>query len=440
MKKYSKHIALILAICMCAMLLTACGTDVNGIAKDIMKTANDSKSFSISYDFNILGSVNSANVDLSGRYAREQSESSGNIYESFNNQCKIGEAHGREYLSRFLIDGVYYCEDDATYLCQEAVVDFHTVPGEKFWQTFISAEKQELNEENFSCKVVLSGDDLKELIKEFTYNIYTEIASVAQWNTMEGEVDLDLSEEGYVEKMTVSCPALGEVILKTFDESATVSCTDCDINIYLTYTDPEVTKPTGIDSATNTSTVHFAGINALYKGIMDTYIELQEIEKEKEAAKNFVAVELKGEGSVTMTAAGKTAVLTFPSKMGIYSSLTQNEPGIVLLTHDIFKHLSGRTIVHFCRGTAESFYNSLNLDISAAQDVEINGYKGKLITQKSTEQNYFGKTVCEENYYFVTEMDKVILALRIEASYGQEHAGVINDNIVSDILSHITLN
>lgn len=440
MRKYTKHMAVLLAICTCVMLFTACGApSLEEIAEEIAEKAKESESFDISYSFDALGSIDSAGVELSGRYTRQQSETSGDIYEDIYNTAKIGEAYGREYLTMFRIDDSYYYEDDATYICEEAIVDFQTVPGKNFWPIFISAEKQQVDEDDFSCTVVLAGDDLRETLKEFCYNIYTEVAPYADWSQIQGEIEADLSDAGYVEKMCISCPALGEIMMQTVDPSAAVSCTDFDIEIFISYYDPSVITPDGMDSAISTEPIAEYGMNSLLRFMMGENEEMEEIAREQEEAANFEPVTLDGEGSITFRAAGKTVVFDFPAGISMYDTVKQTEPGLAILTHDIFGDVTGRTIIQFQRGTAESFFHSLNLDIGAAQDVSVNGVEGKLIVERVEEVNSFGKNICSEDFFFAAEMEDVVLGFRIETVYDQADAGIIDESIVSDLLGYCTI-
>ena len=439
MKKAIRFALLVLSVCLCMMLFASCGAPgFESIGEELLKEANESNSFDNTYDFDCIGAINDTAVELEGMYWKQQSETSGNIYDYIYNNARIGEVMGREFLTLYLSDGLYYFEEEETFTCVDRIVTEEPTPGRNFWKFFAEAEKLNADEESLNCTVTLSGDQLKETIKEYCPRIYNEVAPYADWNAISGDIFVDLSDLNYVEEMRISCPALGEIMIQTIDPEAAAKCTDFDIDIFCSYYDPEVIEPGDKAIAKEGEAPIVYGMNALIKFLMGENEEAEEIIAEEEAEKNFTPVRVE-EGSVTLSTNGVNVTVAVPSDIEIYSDINHIEADIALLTHDIMSGASGRTIVQLTRGTTDDFFQSLGLKASAAKDAEINGIAGKLLTEKFTDTNFFGQKVYNENYFFAADVGGAILGIRFEGTYNENHVGVLSEETLHELMNYITV-
>lgn len=440
MKKTMKFLSLIFCVALCMMLFASCGAGgFESVAKDILKKANETNSFDNSYNYKCIGTIDGTAVELSGSYWRQQSEESGNIYDDVSNRANIGEIWGREYLTLCFNDGQYYFTEDETFTCSTPIVSPEPTPGRNFWPIFLETERISENEDALSCTIVLSGEQLRETIKEYCPRIYNDIAPFADWNSISAEIFVDLNEIGYVEQMEISCPDIGEVMIQAVNSDAEVKCTDFDITVYCTYGEHGILEPDDKAIATEGTAPEVYGMVSLMKYLLGENEEAEEIIEENEAAENFEPVTIT-EGSVNLSCNGVNVSVAIPSGIEIYGgSINHIEAGYAIVSHDILSGDSGRTIVQLTRGTTDSFFSSLGLSSSAAQDIVVNGISGKLITQTSTTVNTFGTEVISENYFFAADLGGTVLGVRLEACCSVSNHGAAYDTLFTDFMNYITI-
>ena len=115
-----------------------------------------------------------AAVEFSGNDWRQQSETSGNIYNDVMNTVRVGDAKLTERTVLYLSDGQYYFEKRETFVTSEPIVTMAPAPGRNFWPAFIAAEKINEDKDALRATVILTGEELRETMKEYCGNLYGE--------------------------------------------------------------------------------------------------------------------------------------------------------------------------------------------------------------------------------------------------------------------------
>ena len=438
MKKAMKFVSLVFSLCLCLCLLSGCGASVESVAEDMLKTANEDNSFDLICDYKCIGAVNDTAVSFSGSDWRQQSETSGNIYNDVMNTVRVGDAKLTERTVLYLSDGQYYFEKRETFVTSEPIVTMAPAPGRNFWPAFIAAEKINEDKDALRATVILTGEELRETMKEYCGNLYDQVAPFVDWNAVSGEILVDMSEGGYVEEMKISCPEIGKSLIQLVDSSAEAKCTDFDIIIYYADVDKDILEPDE-KAVAKEGTLNEYGIASTIKTLMGENEEIQEVNDEREAAQNFVPETIE-EGSVTFSCNGVNVSFEFPSDIEFYIDLNHRELNLALMSHSVMEGgISGRTIVELVRGTPDDYLGGLRIGTHTTKKVEINGISGRLITEKSSETNYFGQKVYEENYFFAADVGGAVLGIRFESSYNENNTGIVSEDIISKLLNNITI-
>ena len=430
MKKAQKVFALVLAACL-LLSLTSCGKSVDSTIKKVNESADKATSFDMSYTFDCLGAIGNDTVTLTGRYSWMQSADN-DLYEDIYNTAKIGDSWSSESLKMYCIDGTYYYEkDDNTYTCSEAILSPAQVPGQKFWPILAAAEKT-ADDDNMTCSVILTGEQLKTTMKELCYNIYSEVAPFAQWDQMSAEFTVKLNEAGYLENMQISAPDFGKALISLVGDGD-VTCSDFDVTVMFGYYEVEPLTPDNMGSAQSAKAMESYGMAALIKDMVSANNEQQEIDAENEAAANFTAADLKLGDSVTLSCNGKNLKFTVPSDIKTYSSATQQSPTMVMIHHAIMESVAGSTKIEIGRATVESYFGDV---YNQTKEVSANGISGRLYTVEEQSENYFGKTVVEKSIYFAADLGdgETILAIFVNPTFDISKGNLMDESMVQKLL------
>lgn len=166
----------------------------------------------------------------------------------------------------------------------------------------------------------------------------------------------------------------------------------------------------------------------------------------EEVIEDFESVTIEGEGSVTLKRKGHCVDFSLPSEIKHYNRLSQYEPAVAMMTHDVFAGASGRTIVELLDETPEGYLSYRGFDSTQAQSVNVGGREGLLIVDKGDgeavingEAGSTDNTVHNEKYVYATDLGGVVLGFCVEVSYKNGKTIDINDTIIEILLSHCTI-
>ena len=443
MKRARKFLAILLAGCM-LLSLTACGKkSADDIINEAQKKCAAATGFSGSYSFDCLGAIGEDGVSLEGRYTWQQG-ANGDLYQDLYNTAKIGTSSESESLRMYFTEGKYYYEKDETlYTCSEAIASPAQAPGTEFWPILAAAEKAGDEKANdagsLTCTATLTGDNLKNVLKELCYNVYKELAPFADWASASGNFNIKLNEGGYLERIEISAPELGKALISVGAGGKTVTCSDFDIEVLFSYyeecdpIDPE--NPAGAKSS---KAIETYGMAALIKDMMGANDEQKEIDAENDAAANFTQVKVDKGASVTLSSNGKQVKVTIPADVKTYSSGTQHSPALLLITHDVMESVSGTTRIEVGRATLEQYFGSL---YSQSKELSAGGFTGRVYVTEKQEENYFGKMVVSKDIYFAVDLGdgETVLAIHASPSFEVSKGNLMDESIVKKVLENCKL-